>query len=249
MKIKLLLTSLIVAGTLAFSGESFINDHVFVNERPMNIMERARWMENLSKEVDPEAEEDLIEKCGMCHMRRPDLATHIVHEMGYQGLTCTLEDGSTWNIKPNEAEKIAEWPTETNRYPGEYPSLVFITQNTDFLKSLFSSNYNYKIVNKHTRESAHATMTLGPLLNECVSINNIDRKNGILYLDDGTQWNLSSFDSSVYKDWMPTRQEGSKIVMGDYIIIGVNNRWNCYWSPYLLINVTRYNHIRANLNN
>lgn len=142
--------------------------------------------------------------------------------ISFFGDSVELMDGSIWTIASSDAHKTINWfPTD----------LVVVTPN----HSWFSS-YGFRLTNQNTGESAAASMFLGPIAPMYHSIYThwiagIDYYYNLIYLEDGTVWNMSSFDRNVMDQWM----------VNDVIIIGVNDGWFSSSNPNILINVNMLN--------
>lgn len=151
---------------------------------------------------------------------------HTLHPAAYQnpvaisffGDTVELMDGSVWVIAPSEAHKTTHW------YPTD---LVVITPNHAWF-----SSYTFCLTNQNTGESVSANLHLGPIAPMFGSfythwIVGVDYYYNIVYLEDGSIWNMSSFDSNVVNQW----------IAGDVVIVGVNDGWLSSSKPNMLINV------------
>jgi hypothetical protein len=57
-------------------------------------------------------------------------------------------------------------------------------------------------------------------------IDYLDTWSRVVYLNDGSSWNMSWFDSSVVNKW----------AVGDIVVIGVNDGWLKGSNPNILIN-------------
>lgn len=133
-----------------------------------------------------------------------------------------FEDGSMWFVKPSEAHRVQKWLGISP--VGEvisYPIVVSINH------SLFSS-YNFKLTNQTTGVSVCANLSLKPdYYNQNTHwIAAIDYYYNIVYLEDGTVWHMSSFDSGIVNEWL----------VNDTVIIGINDSWGSSSNPNILIN-------------
>lgn len=147
---------------------------------------------------------------------------YTLHPGAYHTLTLIFvnnivefEDGSQWSVRPDHAYVTLSW------HPSD---IVAITPN----HSWFSS-YNYTLTNQNTGEAVNANLYLGPIYNGPFThwIAAIDYYNNIIYLEDGSRWSMSSFDSSIVYSW----------VLNDTVIIGVNDGLFSSSRPNILINV------------
>jgi len=138
------------------------------------------------------------------------------------GDSVELEDGSVWKVNRYDGYKALNWRMNDP---------LLITQNTRWF-----SSYNYRIVNQNTGTSIEANLFLGPIQNGefthyIVAIEPIRR---ILMLNDNTHWEVSSYDTSIFRDW----------AIGDAVITGYNSGWDSS-SEGVLINVNMNNFIRV----
>lgn len=138
------------------------------------------------------------------------------------GDSVELMDGSIWTIAARDAYKTLNW------YPAD---LIVITPNHNWFTS-----YDFKLTNQTTGVSVAADMYLGPIDPAYNSpythwIVGIDYYYNEVYLEDGTIWNMSAFDRSTIDQW----------IIGDIIMIGVNDGWLSSSNPNILINVNLLN--------
>lgn len=129
----------------------------------------------------------------------------------YEG-SVELEDGSIWTIWYEDLYKTANW-LDTD--------LIVISRNP----SLFSS-YDYLLTNQNTGVSILANLYMGPLYDSLYRrwIIAVDDYYNYVYLDDGSVWSMSWFDSSTVYAWN----------VGDTVIIGVSDS---LFNPNFLLNV------------
>lgn len=135
------------------------------------------------------------------------------------------EDGSIWSTFPGDRYKIAGWSSLDN---------LTLIQNTDPL-----SNYMFTIVNITYNQEVDVNLVLGPVYNGpytywIKALNVSDRK---VVLNDNSTWDMSRFDSSVYKMWF----------VNDTIILGINDGSLSSFNPNILINVNTLTYSRASL--
>lgn len=149
-------------------------------------------------------------------------AYQYANSIAFFGETVELNDGSIWSISSNDTYKTASWYTT---------DLIIITPNHSWL-----SSYGFCLTNQTTGEVASANLSIGPALPGYGYytnwITNIDYYYNIVYLQDGSKWNMSSFDSSTVYQW----------VIGDVVIIGVNDGFLSSSKPNVLINVAMLNY-------
>ena len=110
--------------------------------------------------------------------------------------------------------------------------LVVITPNHGWF-----SAYDFRLTNQNTGDSILVNLVLGPIAPMYGSIYThwiiaLDYYNNIVYLEDGSLWRMSSFDSHTVNEW----------IAGDIMIIGVNDGWFSSFSPNILINVAMLNY-------
>lgn len=142
------------------------------------------------------------------------------HPYSMTPISIELEDGSIWVYHPADAYVTVGWlPTD----------LIVITPN----HTIFSS-YDYRLTNQNTGTSVAVNLSMGPIYNGPAThwIQAIDYYSNIVYLEDGTIWKMSSFDSGIVGQW----------VINDTVIIGVNDSWLSSSRPNILINVNMLNH-------
>lgn len=143
--------------------------------------------------------------------------------ISYFGDTVELMDGSIWAIAASDAYKVVNWlPTDA----------VVITANHNWF-----SSYSFRLTNQNTGDAAVCNLYLGPIdpmYNSIYThwITAIDYYYDVVYLEDGSRWDISAFDSKVISNWMPN----------DVVIIGVNDGWLSYSNPNILINVNMLNY-------
>ena len=119
--------------------------------------------------------------------------------------TLTLEDGSIWEL----SSTLPVWGWEIND-----PILI----RPNILYPFFSNN-RYVIENQITGSRINADLTsVGPNLYGASShwISFIDSYNSRIYLENGSCWQMSWFDSQTLSTWQP----------GDHIIIGNNGYYS-----------------------
>lgn len=152
---------------------------------------------------------------------------HSPYSISYLGDYVVLEDGSGWTISTGDSYKTMNWLSS---------DLVVITPN----QSWFSS-YMFRMTNQNTGVSVKCNLTLGPIYNGIYThwIVGINYFTQDVYLENGSIWNVSGFDSSIFSKWL----------LNDTIILGVNDGFFSSSRPYVLINVNTLTHVRANCHN
>ncbi|MFV0340285.1 MAG: hypothetical protein ACK5MA_06640 [Parachlamydiaceae bacterium] len=144
--------------------------------------------------------------------------------LSYMGDYVTLNDGSGWTISSSDSYKTMNWLTS---------DLLVITPNHSFL-----SSYMFKMTNQNTGVSVKCNLTVGPIYNGIYThwIVGINYFTQDIYLENGSIWNVSGLDSSIFSQWL----------INDTIILGVNDGYFSTSRPYILINVNTLTHVRAN---
>lgn len=165
-----------------------------------------------------------IEKAGFFSPSIPmeaPLADHWIVEYGPPHEIITLEDGSTWIVKPADQEKLCRW---------DYSDPVTIVQNRCPI-----SNYQYLILNQMLQEMVAVCFSLESIYEKEPPhwINVIDKTYSYLILEDNSRWNINSYDRQILSNWR----------VDDIIIIGTNSSWSS--EEYILINVTLDEYVRA----
>lgn len=145
-----------------------------------------------------------------------------IASISYFGGAVELSDGSVWTVSTFDAPKASYW------YPTD---VVVITPNRAWL-----STYAFRLTNQNTGESVAVDLNLGPIAPSFGSyythwITAVDYYHNIVYLEDGSVWKMSSFDSNTVYQW----------VVGDVVIVGVNDGWFSSSNPNILINVAMLN--------
>lgn len=235
------LCGVILTTTFVSSEEALKKERTLVGERSepletrMNQLQARAKMavlnpEETSKEPSVDAKNDPQKLMKRLAPAAAKSLYYTTHPAAYQnpvavsffGDTVELMDGSVWGVAPSDAYKTVYWsPTD----------LVIITPN----HSWFSA-YAFRLTNQNTCESVEVNLHLGPIAPMYGSyythwIVAIDYYHNFVYLEDGSIWNMSSFDSQVVNQW----------VTGDVVIIGVNDGWLSSLKPNVLINVAMVN--------
>ncbi len=138
------------------------------------------------------------------------------------GDSVECEDGSVWKINTYDSYKALSWRANDP---------LLITQNTRWF-----SSYNYRIINRATGASIEANLYLGPIqygeFTRYIAF--IDWVMGDIVLTDNTRWQISSYDTSLFRDWE----------VNDAVIVGYNSGWDSSCDS-ILINVNMNNFVRA----
>lgn len=135
-----------------------------------------------------------------------------------------LIDGSIWKVAPSDVYTVLTW------YASD---LLIITPNDSWF-----SAYQFKITNQATGQAVQTNLYLGPLYNGIYThwIIAIDYMWDRVYLEDGSVWSMSPFDSSIVSQWK----------VNDTVIIGVNDGFFSTTRPNILINVNMLNYATGN---
>lgn len=151
-------------------------------------------------------------------------AFHYATSISVFGDTITLEDGSVWGVKSADAPIILSWLASDN--------LVISANNS------FFSLYDYCLTNQNTGEAVRINLLLRPIYNSAYThwIVAIDDYSDMVYLEDGSVWNISAFDGNVIYKWL----------VNDTVVIGINDGWLSSTRPNILINVETMTYAKAN---
>lgn len=134
-----------------------------------------------------------------------------------------LEDGSVWNIADGDHYKTLNWYTN---------DLIVLTPNHDwFTTELF------RMTNQSTNVSVRCNMALGPIYHGLYThwIVGINYYTQEIHLEDGSIWQVTGFDSSIFSKWL----------LNDTIVIGVNDGYLNTTKPNILIDVNTLTFVRA----
>lgn len=242
--LKYLLTGLCftisVGSTLV--AEENINEHVQIGTRAESVEARMAKRDTRAKmaEMYPDGLNDLDKTSSQAksfqalkgafnpkipyvlHPASCQTASFFYSE-NFNCMMAELTDGSTWFVDPDEYAALSNWNPMAP---------VIITQNHAWR---WRSPYDFRLTNQWTGQSVGINIDLGPIspVYACFYthwIVDIDYYKNIVYLEDGSKWHMSIFDSSTISQWVP----------GDIVIIGVNDGWLFAYNPNMLINVAMY---------
>ncbi len=139
--------------------------------------------------------------------------------------TVTIEDGSAWNIDPDESSNVFSWK------PGD---IVFLMQNPIWAQSLDWPEY--LMMNLKDQSGVCVDLSLGPMANNPRArfISAINFDGGAVQLTDGSCWMIAPEDLPLFRGW----------AVDDSIIAGKNES---FFSKYkaILINPNMNHYIRA----
>ena len=140
------------------------------------------------------------------------------------GSELELEDGSLWEVNPVDSHKVFLWSTND-------PLVIYPVKN------VFSS-YNYKIKNLSAKESDFVEVNMEKAsvdTKNTLKIDSLDYENNEIILSDESTWKVNLWDTN-HKDWL----------IGDYIIIGLNEASLLSSDKFILINTSVNSYIRIN---
>lgn len=135
-----------------------------------------------------------------------------------------LEDGSIWSVASGDSYKTLNWYTS---------DLIVVTPNHEWF-----SSYMFRMHNQNTNVSVKCNLLLGPIYNGIfthwiIAINYYTQE---IWLEDGSIWQVTGFDSSTFSKWLAN----------DTVILGVNDGFLSSSKPNILINVNTLTYVRAN---
>ena len=231
MKLLKIATALVLIFPLFLMGEEENERHVGVGSRPMSE-EAVALLESQKGKKEELEEEAELESAGSIFDQYPPIYYSDSHHwlaavtvLDQNRYSLELEDGSVWKVNGYDGIKALNWRANDP---------LTITQNNRWF-----SKHEYRIINKSNGTSVEATLFLGPIqLGEFSRfIIGIDYLKEEILLNDGSCWEISYLDSSIFKDW----------ALNDYIIIGTNSNASIWdsGSDALLINVNLNNASRA----
>ena len=157
---------------------------------------------------------------GVYHTLHPG-AYHYISAMSFFGDTLELEDGSVWFLRSSDIYKVKGWHSTDP---------IVITPDHSWM-----SLYQFVMTNQNTGEAIGVNLHLSPYVNGPFThwIIAIDDYNSTVYLEDGSFWKMSIFDGSILYRW----------VVGDSVIIGVNDGYFSSSRPNILINVNTLDYV------
>lgn len=134
-----------------------------------------------------------------------------------------LEDGSVWSIADGDHYKTLNWYTN---------DLLVLTPNHDWFTTEM-----FRMSNQNTGVSVRCNMVLGPIYHGLYThwIVGINYYTQEIYLEDGSIWQVTGFDSSIFSKWL----------LNDTIVIGVNDGYLSTTKPNILIDVNTLTFVRA----
>lgn len=196
-----------------------------MSEEEKKLVKEERYHEHPKAAIAADASED-EEKItnGMIYFTSHPGAFHNPLIVFNGGELVEIEDGSRWYVAPEDRYKTLNWYTS---------DAVVITPNYSWF-----SLYDYQMINQNTGATIRVNLNIGPFHNGIFThwVIGFDDILGLVYLEDGSVWNVSPYDDNITKLWLHE----------DRVIIGVNTGWDSDIRPNILINVRKLNYIRAN---
>lgn len=203
-------------------------ERVQVQEQKYELIQKLENGDELTEEeykciLEEEMEEEgvkskLVEKSAATattYYTSHEGAMHHPIAVSFKGDNVELEDGSIWKVSSNDRHMTLDWMT------GDI--IIIVPNHTWF------SSYDYRLVNLNTGANVKVNLSLGPIYNGIYThwILAIDYNKREVYLEDGSVWKMSWWDSSIVDQWLPN----------DTVIIGINDGWFSGGNPNMLINV------------
>lgn len=144
-------------------------------------------------------------------------AYHHLSAISDTGSIIQLHDASKWDAHPSQRHLVLFWENNDD---------IFIKPRS----SCFSF-YRYVMHNITQNQAIEVSLRTPPLPMGAYTfrITNIDTHQRLVYLSDGTVWQVSRYDRNFYQ-WQ----------IGHRLMIGVNNNWKSAEMPHVLINVDMY---------
>lgn len=139
-----------------------------------------------------------------------------------------LEDGSLWQVNPQDAYKVQNWSNG---------ALLEVLQN-DYYN--YKPTYMYKLYNVYSSNYVEVNLGYAPVADNqytvfIADITKPDYGDGTMTLSDGSVWELNSIDDKAWRGWRPY----------DILSVGINDAGS-YSYPNILINATyEQKHTRA----
>jgi hypothetical protein len=212
-------------------------DHIEPGIRALSHAERVRIQEErANEEKDTEEEKQgeeseeskdalqtaSVTKAGIYFTTHPG-AFYSPAAISVFGDSVELNDGSLWSIASGDTYKVLNWLSS---------DAVVLTPNHDWF-----SSYMFRMTNQDTGVSVKCNMVLGPVYNGIYThwIIAIDYVSNEIYLDDGTRWSVTGWDSSTFNKWLPN----------DTVMIGINDGSRSGSHPNILINVNTLTYVRS----
>ncbi len=247
-----LLTGSLFTGSLCAENTESVSlpaqeAHIPVGERAMTLVEKIVLIEQRSandesakENATPEeraAEEERISSNAYYSGEYCD-HPRAIHKITYKnagGELVTLEDDSIWKVASRDAATTKSWNSTDN---------LIIVQNNSFWDSFWTSAYPFRFVNQTQGTSVAVINSQGPKYSSpnTLRITGMDDRFNYIYLNDASVWQIHKDDSAASFD-NPIEQYNW--FENDAIILGSNNAWFAYKTPYILFNVNSDNYVRA----
>lgn len=154
---------------------------------------------------------------------KSSLANHSIHHVNAKDNLLELSDGSQWKV--SKPDVVRGW--EKNEH-------LVLTQN----QATFST-YRFALVNPDLKMAIPVSLDREPMpaKDKCLFVKEIDKANDLVTLNDNGRWIVHSSDT----------RNLNKMAENHRIIIGVNTGDDHERCPYILINTTNNNYVRARL--
>lgn len=154
----------------------------------------------------------------------PSGTTHVPVDVSDLGRRIELEDGSLWEVADEDRHMTVGWMGQN----------LFIAANQDWF-----SPYFFRLHHETTGISVRCNMKYGPLYHNQYRhwITFINYYTQEITLENGTVWEVSGFDTSVFNTWNSY----------DTIIMGVNYGFFSSTKPNILINASKLSFVRVNI--
>lgn len=153
-------------------------------------------------------------------------AWHVPYLMINDREKVELNDGTIWSVNFWDRWKLKDWLTS---------DIIFILPNS----KLF---WDYTLVNQRTGDYVDVNLSELEIFpydatfsGNRLWIVDIDDLNDVIYLSDGSRWEVSVFDDALIHNWQ----------LGQVVIVGINNGYNSALFPNILINFSKLNYVHA----
>jgi len=154
---------------------------------------------------------------------------HFVATIGANGFNIDLLDGSTWDVHPRDRYIVSN----TSNPWKDGDSILIGTSSHVFNNSSEKGSYRFEAYNRRTFSRVKIEPTGGPFASKCRAISDFGFNR--VSLNDGSSWEISTFDAGMTRKWKVTHS----------IILGINNTWDSSWNPYILYNVDTNQYVRV----
>lgn len=210
-------------------SEEFL-EQAYTQEILDQTLDQEGCVEMIPEEEGKSDEEKISKSQGALYPRKFSGSHHWISGRTPDGFELDLEDGSKWNAYPADGIISSNWLMSDD---------LVLEINKDKGKNTFP----YKIKNLDRKSSVRVQLSWGPYVRGLYSfeIIDIDYNSNAMIVMDGSGFtnfiDLSRWDKNVTKYWM----------LGDQVVVGVNNDWLKFWNPYFFLNVETLTHARGSL--